>query len=1054
MSVLTDVSDMFGPDGIYSNSLRHGDEWERVASIELLFPDGRDGFQVNCGIRILGGASRQPGKTPKHSFRIAFRGIYGPTKLESRLYPDSQVTRFDTVILRADFGNTWLHPSRRGRTRAQYSRDQWARDTQLAMGRLSSHGTFVHVYVNGLYWGLYNLIERPNAEFVSSYLGGEEEEYDVLNSGEAIDGNRASWNTMMSLANDGLSRDDDYLAIQEYLDVPNLIDYMLLNFYAGTKDWPFHNWFVARKREPGEQYRFYSWDAEASFEFVTENRTRVDDEDSPGRLYSQLRENDEFRLLFADHVHKHFFNGGVLTPESARARWMARADAIDQAVIAESARWGDYRRDVHSFEEGPYELYTRNDHWVPEQNRLLTDFFPRRTEIVLNQLRAADLYPDVGAPVFNRHGGDIAPGFVLTMALPPGTGGEIYYTLDRSDPRRFGSGTISGTANLYRGGVVLSEYTVVNARVLSDGTWSALNRAVFSVPTPLDALRISEIMYNPLDGKEAEFLELHNPGTQTLDLSGAAFTDGIGFIFPPESSLGPGDFLVLVSNPSVFRELFPDVPVGGVYSGNLENDGERVELDDVDGNTILSVDYDSEGFWPLGADGFGYSLVLEDASGDPDDPRSWRVSADVDGSPGAEDPRPLHGGVLINEILTRTSLPFEDAIELFNTTGADIDIGGWHLSDSRDNEESLQKFRIPPGTLIKAGGFLVFYEAQFNSGRRAFALSSRGDGVYLSAADGDGDLTGYIVGHEFRAAESGVSFGRYVTSRSQDFTAMSRRTFGVDSPSSVAQFRTGTGAPNTQAKVGPVVINELLYHAPVPDDEFVELHNLTDADVSLFDAPSGKGWQISGVQNEDGSDDFEMGPGAVIPARGYLLVVGIDPEEFRRLHGGLNGVNIVGPFTGSLDNSGERIRLSRPNPTDSGQSYIVVDQVRYNDKLPWPPEADGEGPSLERIAAAEYGNDPVNWGISLTAGGSPGVSNDPSPTAGGPGANPGGATGGGVPGAPGGGGGGSGGGGCALVGGSSAATTPLAWILPYALLVVGYLRRRVTKRPTDKDAAE
>jgi hypothetical protein len=1053
MSLVTDVSDMFGPNGIYSNSLRHGDEWERVASLELLFPDGQTGFQVNCGVRIIGGASRKPGTTPKHSFRIVFRAIYGPSKLDFPVFADAQTNKFDALILRSNLTHSWLHPRATSRKRTQFLRDQFVRNTQLDMRRLSSHGTFVHLYVSGHYWGLYNLMERPNGDFISSYLGGVEEDYDVLNSGEAIDGDRNAWETMMALANDGLSRDSDYRRIQEYLDVPNLIDYMLLNFYTGTHDWPFHNWYVGRKREPGAQYRFYSWDAENCLGSVNDNRTNVDDDDTPARLYDKLRENTEFRLLFADSVHRNLFNGGALTPAKTRARWTASADVVDLAVIAESARWGDYRRDVHSFEEGPYELYTRADHWLPERNRLLTTYLPQRSAIVIRQLKSAGLYPDVDAPVFKQHGGDIAPGFVLTMTLPAGNNGTIYYTTDGSDPRIPFSGAISGKASSYSGGVVLNKHTQVKARLLSGATWSALNQAVFTVPTALEPLRISEIMYNPIDGQDAEFLELTHVGTRTLNLSGLAFTKGIGFIFPPDTALEPGAFLVLVSNPSVFAQVYPDVPIGGVYSGNLASEGERLLLEDADGNVLLSVDYDDEDFWPVGADGFGYSLVLANPAGDGDDPTTWRASADFGGSPGTADPSPLHAGVVINEILTRTTGPLEDAIELYNITEKDIAVGGWYLSDSRINEANLRKFKIAAGTVIKAGGYIVFYEFQLGTGGAGgagFSLSSRGDGVYLSAADGGGDLTGYIVGHDFEAAESGVSMGRYFTSTGQDFTALETPTFGIDAPQTVQQFRTGQGAANAPPKVGPVVINEILYNPLEPEEQFLELHNVSNAEVTLFDAQSGRGWKISGVQDGDGSNDFKLGPDAVIPAGGYLVVVGIDPEEFRSLRGGLNGVRVVGPFAGALDNSGERIRLSKPADA-AGGSYIRIDQVRYNDKAPWPAEPDGEGPSLERRQSGVYGNDARNWGTSARVGGSPGVLNSVAGTEAPDGGTP--RPGGGNPGGevqPGGavqlGGGGSGGGGCALARRPGTSDAPLEWMFPYMLLAVGYAVARPKRR--------
>ena len=85
-------------------------------------------------------------------------------------------------------------------------------------------------------------------------------------------------------------------------------------------------------------------------------------------------------------------HGGALTPEQTRARFIARATEIDMAIIAESARWGDYRRDMHVWAEPAY-LYTRNDFWIPERDRIIDDYLPFRTNIVLNQYRGMNFYP-------------------------------------------------------------------------------------------------------------------------------------------------------------------------------------------------------------------------------------------------------------------------------------------------------------------------------------------------------------------------------------------------------------------------------------------------------------------------------------------------------------------------------------------------------------------------------------------------------------------------------------------------------------------------------------
>jgi hypothetical protein len=214
------------------------------------------------------------------------------------------------------------------RTHAIYVRDQFTKDTQLAMGQVSAHERFVHLYINGVYWGLYNPSERTDASFAASYFGGEKEQYDAIFSdgstiARAHDGDKNAWLEMMRIAKSGLVSAEAYAQIQQYANVTNLADYMMLNFYCATVDWPWQNWNAARNANPARQFHFFIWDAEYTLEtppWVPDDRTTVgagsDEADSPARLYHELRKNAEWRLLFADRVHKHCFNGGALADQS------------------------------------------------------------------------------------------------------------------------------------------------------------------------------------------------------------------------------------------------------------------------------------------------------------------------------------------------------------------------------------------------------------------------------------------------------------------------------------------------------------------------------------------------------------------------------------------------------------------------------------------------------------------------------------------------------------------------------------------------------------------
>ena len=947
ISIVARVADVFGSQGIYSNPGGTGVNWERPCSVEYILPDGSEGFQIDCGIRILGGASRNT-SIPKHSFRLLFKSDYGRPRLKYELFEGNPVSSFDTLVLRANYNNSWVHWDGGQRRRAMLIRDQFAKDTTLDMGQPGAHGRFVNLYVGGLYWGVFNLVERPSAPFAADHMGGEKEEWDALNSGNAIDGNGTAWSQVHSAAA-GVGGDAArLLALREQLDIENLIDYLLLNYYGGNHDWDNHNWYAARHRVEGGQWRFFSWDAERILEGIGDNRLNVNEGNAPTGIHNRLRNNSEYRLIFADRIHRHFFNGGALTPEATAARFLRRADEVEVAVACESARWGDYRRDVHQWRNGPYEFYRPDSHWLVEKNRLLATYFPRRSEQVLRTLTSAGLYPRISAPVFSQAGGLVEPGFGLAMTRPAGQQGEIYYTLDGSDPRVPVSGAVSGAAVRYSAAVSILDYTIVKARLRAGAQWSALNEAVFTLPPAYESLHISELMYHPPGGQGFEFIELENSGELTIDLSGLAFTNGIEFSFQDGEVLPPGERYLLVADEAVFQEAFPDAPVRGEFGDSLSNGGEKLTLKDGEGLTIVSVDYDDDGFWPISADGYGRSLVLADLEGDPDRPLTWRPSAEIYGSPGRANGAAGVPAVWINEVVNSAG----GGVELYNPSASEVDVSGWQLSDELSGAGALPGFQLPADSLLPAGGYLVISEAAL---RTAVSLSASGGDIYLSSPVEPAE---WIVGVGYGPAEGGGSSGTWVHSTGRDFTALESPTLG---------------AGNSSPRVGAVVVNEIHYHpAAEPEGpepmEFVEFFNRTEAEQPLYDSERGAGWRLNGPRDPADENDFIFPPGASIPPRGFLLLVSGDPAVFRARRQVPAGVVVVGPFAGGLANDGERLTLSRP----WADAELIVDHVRYNDRSPWPAGADGGGASLERVSTSAYGNEAANWGASLAAGGTPG----------------------------------------------------------------------------------
>jgi hypothetical protein len=1004
--ITTDLGNLFDPiTGIYANAEADGEAWERPASIELLYPDGKKGFHINAGIRIRGGYSRSGGN-PKHAFRFFFRQKYGAAKLNYPAFASQKgADSFDGFDLRTFENYSW---SFEGDYRFVGLRDQWSRDTQLAQGSQAERGDFYHLYINGEYWGLFNTDERPEASYGETYFGGKKEDYDVVkvdtSAGYTIfatDGNMDAWTRLWMAATNGFTTDASYFKIQglnldgtrnpayeNLLDVDNLIDYMLVIFFTGNIDAPIsgflgnnepNNMYAVRNRT-GQYggFRFFAHDSEHTL--LHESALGSNDEihrdrtgpfaagdplqqgaaaalarSNPQYIFTRLTANAEFRMRLADHIQRQFFNSGVLTTEACRSRLLTRSNEIYGAIAAESARWGDSKRATPR---------TRNVDWVTEMNRVYGDYFAQRPGIVLGQFQAKGWFPSVAAPTLNQFGGNVARGFELIVSASTGA---IYYTLDGTDPRLRG-GAVSSSAFVYSAPLILNQSIHLKARALNGSVWSGLTDATFYIIQNFTGLLVTEIMYHPpgatnFSSDDFEFIELKSVAPTNLELSGLSFTNGIKYTFPVGTFLSPGHFIVLVSNPAAFTNRYPSVHVDGVYSGKLSNSGENIALVHANGMPIVSVNYGTQAPWPSSPDGPGFSLVPvnPNLNPNPDSALNWRASSVIGGSPGADDPSQNIPRILVNEALTHTDLPQLDSVELYNPNPTNVDVGYWYLTDQRTTPK---KFRFPSPTLIPANGYKVFTEADWNpdpASTNSFRLDSHGEEIYLYSGDRNGNLTGYSDGFAFGAAQNGVSFGRYLISTGE-----------AQYP---AQLINTLGQSNAGPRVGPLVINEINYHPLSAGDEFIELKSITNGVLRLYDpANPSNTWRINGI-------GFDFPANTQVAASGLVLVVAGDPTAFRTKHSVPTTVPIFGPYSGRLQGGGETLSLQRPDAPDLNTNtgtlfipFIDVDVVRYDNNPPWPPSADGLGASLERISASAYGNDPINWHASL-GGPSPGLEN-------------------------------------------------------------------------------
>ena len=415
---------------------------EVATSFELINPDGTPGFQENCGVKHFGGAFTN---FDKKSFRMYFRSQYGASKLNYPLFDGfdrgiAATDTFDQLNIRSGSHDMV--------SRGFYMSNRFTDDTMLDMGNINPHGRFMHLYINGKYWGVFHVRERWSASTLTEYLGGPKDAHEAINGNWNVggwadsvappyDGDGSAWTRIKALAR--TSNPSNYDDLQPYLDTQHFVDYMIMWMFGNSED----EYRCTGPADVGSGFKWFLNDADGYLRSAG-NRTGFASNtpgvfgrsagDGPGSIFSLLFKagNPEFRTLLADRIHKHYFNDGAMTPAKTTARLAERCDEMDSPFHAEAIRWN----------------YRSHSSWTGQKNNALNSILPARTASALSNFRSAGFYPSTDAPVFSQHGGDVVPGFNLTMA---GGDGTMYYTTDGSDPRLEG-GSLNPSAQAFQGG--------------------------------------------------------------------------------------------------------------------------------------------------------------------------------------------------------------------------------------------------------------------------------------------------------------------------------------------------------------------------------------------------------------------------------------------------------------------------------------------------------------------------------------------------------------------------------------------------------------------------
>ncbi|MCA9218188.1 MAG: lamin tail domain-containing protein, partial [Planctomycetales bacterium] len=544
------------------------------------------------------------------------------------------------------------------------------------------------------------------------------------------------------------------------------------------------------------------------------------------------------------------------------------------------------------------------------------------------------------------------PAFKLRADGP--TGGQQLFVIGNYD------GRLSNT-----GGAI--SLTAPDGEVVSTAEFTGV------VSNVQDALRITEINYNPLnptaaelsqnvalDAEDFEFVEVENISDTAVDLTGVRFTNGIEFDFTGSAiqSLAPGERAVVVKDLAAFTMRYGTTAASRVAGEfvpgtGLGNNGERIVLLDTGNSEIVNFRYetDTDTGWPSRADGNGSSLVLRDTSADPSDGLNWSASLRIGGTPGAAaDSTASLPAIVINEVLANSADPATDTVELLNVSGSSLKLEHAYLSDRAN---SLGQFAIPT-TTIAANNYLLLDESDFNVEGNGFAFSSAsGETIYLTVGDASGP-THFLDVVSFGATSEGETYGRI--NGTSYFAPMAEATLG--------QF-------NSAPRIGPVIISEVQRDAGLPsaaalaiypqldggDLEFIEIYNPQATDVDLTN------WRIRGGVDMTFADQQMIGAGQT------LVVVSFAAERednaartaaFRTHYGLADDAKIVGGYANQLNNDRDRITLQRPGTAadDGSIPRLLEDEIVYSNVGTWIAE---EGNSLNRVSLDTYGNDGSNW---------------------------------------------------------------------------------------------
>lgn len=593
-------------------------EWEYPLQIEYYNTNEEKVIEQCGGVKIFGGWSRA---NAQKSLALMSRKSFGEAYFNYPFYKNKSLEQYRSVVLR-NAGNDWGY---------SFIRDGIVTGITAHLGVDHQGFQSVSTYLNGEYWGMYNLREKVNEHFIALNHHLDEDEIIILEGqGWPVIGDNTEYQQLVTYlnSNSSLSTDEKYNFVAGQVDIDNFIKYQLIQIYVNNTDWPGNNIKFWKSTLPGSRWRYILYDTDFGLGIYNQNDYSNNtlgfalEPYGPGwpnppwstLLFRRLVTNKGFRNNFinqlADNINTTFqssnFNAYVDSLKSL----------ISDEMVFHTARWG------HSY-----------DNWSWQVDRI-KNWAQMRPNYMRNHIRSQ----------FN-----LAAQHTIKLDVSNVQHGRI--KLNTIQPHSYPfSGIYFEGVPVSIEAVPLQGYTFVKwegdvnhtQRVFTHNLTSGYNiKAVFE-PTGNSNINvvINEINYNSSEEYDAgDWVEIFNNSNSSIDIHNYLFNEldnDTGFYFGANTNMAPGDFLVICKSLNKFSKVYPEVEnVVGDFNFSLSSSGDEIRLYDPFSNVIDAVDYLPYNPWPLEANGTGATLELINPDLDNGQPESW-VAVKEGGTPGKQ----------------------------------------------------------------------------------------------------------------------------------------------------------------------------------------------------------------------------------------------------------------------------------------------------------------------------------------------------------------------------------------------------------------------------------